>query len=102
MQTVHNKGMTLQEYLDNLPTDKRLSDEAFGLLVGLSQSQVSRLRRGINRPSWATIDAIALATKNKVTAADWKKVEADPAPPHPQLAGVRTPNRAPETTGGAA
>ena len=48
-----------------------LTDAAFGSLVGLSQSQISRIKRGKSRPSWEALAAIEKATKGKVTAADF-------------------------------
>lgn len=71
--------MTLDEYLTKLNQERaesgkpKMTDEAFGKLVGLSQSHVSRLRNGVVRPSWKAADAIATATGQKVkaTAEDW-------------------------------
>jgi transcriptional regulator with XRE-family HTH domain len=63
--------MTLAEYLKKT----KESDAAFGFRAELSQSQVNRLRRGTSRPSWATIDQIAKATGNAVTANDWANAE---------------------------
>lgn len=67
MHMVHTAGMKLQDYLSK----HELTDAAFALKVGLSQSQISRLRRGRSLPSWEAISAIATATKGKVTADDW-------------------------------
>lgn len=86
MHHVHIAVMTLDEYL-NRENDRRtsqgkprISDDAFGKRVGLSQSQISRLRRKDSRPSWETMLAIAKVTRNAVSAnaADWpaKAVEA--------------------------
>lgn len=63
--------MTLADYLKQT----KESDAAFAFRAELSQSQVNRLRRGMSRPSWATIDLIAKATSKKVTANDWARVE---------------------------
>jgi transcriptional regulator with XRE-family HTH domain len=74
--------MTLDQYLtqENERRAKakkpKLTDAEFGALVGISQPQVSRLRAGLSRPSWATIDAIMTATKGKVSANDWVQTEA--------------------------
>jgi transcriptional regulator with XRE-family HTH domain len=71
MRRMHIWRMTLAEYLKHT----KESDAAFGHRASLSQSQVSRLRRGMSRPSWATIDQIAKATGKKVTANDWARAE---------------------------
>lgn len=59
--------MRLAQYL----TDQNLTDEAFAALVGVSQSQISRLKRGISRPSWETVAAIERATGGAVTISDF-------------------------------
>lgn len=71
MQHMHIRPMTLSEYLKQ----SKESDGAFALRVNLSQSQINRLRRGVSRPSWAAIEAIAKETGNKVTANDWANAE---------------------------
>jgi hypothetical protein len=71
MQRMHISRMTLTEYLKQT----KESDAAFAFRVSLSQSQISRLRRGVSRPSWAAIKAIADATGEKVTANDWASAE---------------------------
>lgn len=71
--------MTLDEYLTELNQERaangepKMTDDAFGKLVGLSQSHVSRLRNGIVRPSWKAMEAIADETGQKVKASaeDW-------------------------------
>lgn len=50
--------------------ENSLTDAAFGERAGLSQSQVSRIRRGISWPSRDAVDAILKATDGKVTAHD--------------------------------
>lgn len=60
-------AMKLSAYL----SDKNLTDDAFAAIVGMSQSQISRLKRGISRPSWETVAAIERATGGLVTAADF-------------------------------
>lgn len=60
-------GMTLSDYLEK----KRITDAAFAATVGMSQSQVNRLKNGRSRPSWEAIAAIEKATKGKVTANDF-------------------------------
>lgn len=59
--------MKLAEYL----TDRKLTDEAFGAKVGMSQSQISRIKRGISRPSWDNLASIERETDGAVRAADF-------------------------------
>ncbi len=59
--------MTLDKFLSSSP----LTDEAFGQLIGCSQSQVSRLRRGESQPSPERIARIRDATNGDVTFEDW-------------------------------
>lgn len=76
--------MTLDEYLTKLNNERaarnepKLTDEAFGKLVGLSQPHVSRLRNGIVRPSWKAMEAIAIETNGlvKASAEDWPVKES--------------------------
>ena len=67
MLILHIPGMTLNDFLATI-TD---SDAAFGQKVGLSQSQISRLRRGVAKPSWDAMKAISDATNGKVGFKDW-------------------------------
>jgi len=83
MHPVHKEVMTLSEYLSK----SEESDAAFAARVGLSQSQISRLRRLRSLPSWEAIKAIATATGNDVTAADWADAERI-APPAPKAQAV--------------
>lgn len=69
MHAMHIRLMTLLEYL----LETKESDSAFAARVGMSQSQISRLRRGVSMPSWTAIAAVAKATNGKVTANDWAK-----------------------------
>lgn len=62
--------MKLSDYL----TKQKLTDAAFSEAVGMSQSQISRLRRNKSKPSFSTIKLIAEKTKNKVRAQDWYAV----------------------------
>lgn len=50
---------------------------AFAAKSGLSVPTVSRLRRGLNRPDWKTLDAINAATDGQVTANDFYARLAD-------------------------
>lgn len=61
--------MNLDQYLNQ--SDE--TDAAFGRRVGLSQSQISRLRRGASRPSLDAIARIADATGQSVRAEDWMR-----------------------------
>jgi transcriptional regulator with XRE-family HTH domain len=60
-------------------TDKGMTDASFGALAGISQSQVSRIRRGISWPTSETVEAIVKATKGKVTAQDLYQMKAEAA-----------------------
>lgn len=48
-----------------------LSDDAFGRLVRCSQSQVSRIKRGVSLPSMSLMLRIQAATKGSVTSKDF-------------------------------
>jgi transcriptional regulator with XRE-family HTH domain len=66
--------MTLDDYLTRQRSkDPKLTDAAFGEQVGLSQSQISRLRRGEARPSLAAVERIHRATRGKVSARDFMR-----------------------------
>lgn len=60
--------MTLDQYL----TLTGETNTAFGARVGISQSQIGRLRGGW-KPSWDAIVAIEKATGGKVTPNDWSR-----------------------------
>jgi transcriptional regulator with XRE-family HTH domain len=66
MHPMHYGCMKLETYLKK----KKMTDAAFGALIGLSQSQVSRIRRGLSWPSKETLIAIAAVTNNSVTVSD--------------------------------
>lgn len=59
-------GMKLIDYLSSLT----ITDAEFGAKIGVSQSQVSRIKHGKTAPSLAVIVAIEKATKGKVGAKD--------------------------------
>lgn len=59
--------MTLEQYLKA----NRITDAAFGATAGLSQAQVSRIKRGVSMPSWDAIGKIMKATGGDVTANDF-------------------------------
>lgn len=62
--------MKLETYL----SEHELTDEAFAALINRNQSTVSRLKRGVTRPDWQTLAAIANATDGAVTANDFMPV----------------------------
>lgn len=80
MQFMHIGSMTLSEYLashKNQDGTVGLSDAAFGEMIEMSQSQVNRMKNGVSRPSWKTIELIRVKTNGKVKPNDWfKSVEA--------------------------
>lgn len=59
-------GMNLKDYLSSLT----MTDAEFGGKIGVSQSQVSRIKNGKTAPSLAVIVAIEKVTKGKVSAKD--------------------------------
>jgi transcriptional regulator with XRE-family HTH domain len=59
--------MRLSDYL----TEKNLTLEAFGKLIGRDASTVSRIARGVVHPEPATVRAIMTATDGAVTANDF-------------------------------
>ncbi len=48
-----------------------LSDEDVAALIGRSRVTISRIRRGIVRPEWTTIERLKKVTKGAVTADDF-------------------------------
>lgn len=67
MHHMHYRGMKLETYLDV----NRLTDSAFGQIVNLSQSQVSRIKRGKSWPQREVMERIMAATGGKVTPNDF-------------------------------
>jgi hypothetical protein len=61
--------MTLDQYLERFSK----SEADFGTDVGMSRSQIWRLRRGW-KPSWDAIVAIEKATNGKVKPNDWPRI----------------------------
>ena len=59
--------MTLDSYL----TGEGLTEAAFGVLVGLSQSQINRIRTGRSWPPRAVAERIREVTSGKVTPDDF-------------------------------
>ncbi len=76
MHLMHFPAMKLAQYL----SDQGLTDEAFAATVGISQSQISRLKRGISRPSWETLAAIEKVSGGLVTASDFLSGASASAP----------------------
>ena len=62
--------MTLADYL----IEKRLSGAEFARLTGISKAAVSRILRGLDKPSWASIRVIEQVTRGKVKAADFGSI----------------------------
>lgn len=75
----YKHAMTLDEFIkseNNKAAARgkpRITDAAFGEIVGLSQAHVNRLRNGKSRPSLEVAAKIAAETRNRVSLADWKK-----------------------------
>ena len=67
MHEMHVCRMKLDQYL----SATKMTDAAFAAVVGMSQSQVNRLRRGLSRPSWDAVATIERATEGKVRASDF-------------------------------
>lgn len=59
--------MKLETYL----TENDLTDAAFGQLVGLSQSQISRIKRAKSWPTREAMERITKATDGQVSANDF-------------------------------
>lgn len=59
--------MKLTDYL----SQHGVSDGEFAASIGVDRSSVSRMRRGITRPDWPTIERIIEATNGSVTANDF-------------------------------
>lgn len=64
-------GMKLDTYLEA----KGETDAEFALRVSLSQSQVSRIKRGLSWPSRDAMERIVDATDGSVTANDFLVTE---------------------------
>lgn len=69
MRLKHIRHMQLGEYLDRQKREDGLTEAQFGLLVGLSQSQVNRIRNG-GKTTFETAKEIARKTEGAVTMAD--------------------------------
>lgn len=60
-------SMKLADYL----SANSISDGDFAEKIGIDRSSVSRLRRGVTRPDWPTIERIVSETAGAVTANDF-------------------------------
>lgn len=67
--------MKLETYLK----DNSLTDEAFASIVGVSQSQISRIKRGKSWPTRDLVNRIAEVTSGAVTANDLAVVASEEA-----------------------
>lgn len=59
--------MNLADYL----FQNRISDGDFAASIGVDRSSVNRMRRGITRPDWPTVERIIEVTAGAVTANDF-------------------------------
>ena len=59
--------MTLDQYL----TDAKITDAAFAVLIDRDPATVSRLKRGLTKPDWITLDRIREATGGLVMPNDF-------------------------------
>lgn len=59
--------MTLADYL----LKKQISMSEFSRLSGISKAALSRIMRGLDKPSFATLSIIEAVTKSKVRRADF-------------------------------
>jgi DNA-binding XRE family transcriptional regulator len=79
---VYIDRMTLNEFIKSENAKAvscgkpKMTDHAFGQLVGISQAHVNRLRNGKAIPSLGVAAKIASVTRNKVTANDWCRAAA--------------------------
>lgn len=58
-------------HLSDYMTLRGLSDEQVAEKIGRKRPTVSRIRRGVVRPDWDTIEAIRKFTNGEVTADDF-------------------------------
>ncbi len=77
----YSRCMKLNLYLSS----KGITDEAFGRKIGCSQSQVSRIKRGVSKPSLGLIERIAMATGGAVRANDFMSTVAPPKRPRKEM-----------------
>jgi len=58
--------------------ERDCNDEALGIKLGVDRVTVSRIRRGLNRPSWELAARIKQITRGAVTADDWLANDDEP------------------------
>jgi len=51
--------------------EQACNDKALGVRLGVNRATISRIRRGLNRPSWELATRIKQTTGNAVTADDF-------------------------------
>jgi DNA-binding XRE family transcriptional regulator len=73
---MHFPAMKLADWM----ASRGLDDEKMGELVQADRSSISRIRRGINSPSWDLAARIKVTTGGEVTADDFLPEMPDPAP----------------------
>ncbi len=83
MQWTHIRVMTLDDYL----TENAISEAAFGKAIGLSQSQVNRIRYGDSWPPKGVMERIDKETGRRVTPNDFLTPVARKTRPAEQPAG---------------
>jgi hypothetical protein len=67
--------------LDSYLTDNKIKEADFGPLIGRDRSMVSKLRRGIVRPSIDLADVIERVTGGAVPLKAWVEPAAEQAEP---------------------
>lgn len=68
---MHDMHILLCMKLDQYLSTAKISDEAFGQLVGLSQSQVNRIKNGKSKPSLDMVAKIDAASRGAVSFLDF-------------------------------
>lgn len=77
LMNMHDMHMVCAMKLIDWLTQENISDEAFGRRVGRSQSQISRIKCGLSRPSLDLVEVIDRETGGLVAVDDWiNKVQA--------------------------
>jgi len=63
-------------HLSDYMTEKNLTDAEVAASIGVTRPTVSRIRRKLVRPDWATIRQIEAFTEGVVTASDFTNLDA--------------------------
>lgn len=72
VRPVYKSGMHLSDYMAGHNHERRvLSDEEVAAGINRSRATVSRIRRRVQQPDWATVRAIEAYSKGWVTANDF-------------------------------